>query len=49
MRSADLREARLLVKWSLAYPGAGEPIATGDGVLSTCFDVDSGDYVFESD
>ena len=49
VRSADLREARLLVKWSLAYPGAGEPIATGDGVLSTCFDVDSGDYVFESD
>lgn len=50
IRSAALRHAHLLVMWSLAYPGAGASVATGDaGSLSTCFEVDSGDYVFESD
>ncbi len=50
VRSAALRYAHLLVEWPLAYPGAGASIATGDaGSLSTCFEVDSGDYLFESD
>jgi hypothetical protein len=49
IRSAKVRQANLLVKWSLAYPGAGSPIDTGEkGSLSVCFDVDSGHYLFES-
>jgi hypothetical protein len=49
IKSAKLRQANLLVNWSLAYPGAGSPIDTGEkGSLSVCFDVDNGHYLFES-
>jgi hypothetical protein len=48
--SAALQRAHLLVRWSLAYPGAGSAVMTRDlGAFSTCFEVESGDYVFESD
>ena len=50
IRSAALQHAHLLVRWSLAYPGAGGAVVTRDlGPFSTCFEVESGDYVFESD
>jgi hypothetical protein len=50
IRSAAIRNSNLLVNWSLAYPGAGESIAPdGHSLLSVCFDVDSGDYLFKSD
>jgi len=49
IRAAELQQAALLVRWSLAYPGAGASIAGGDGGgLSACFEVDSGSYLFES-
>ena len=47
--SASLQRPRFLVKWTLAYPGSGVPVDNGEiDAPSTCFEVDSGDYLFVS-
>ncbi len=50
IRSAKLQQAALLVKWALVYPGAAALGRAGTtGVMAACFEIDSGDYAFESD
>ncbi len=47
IRSADLQSASSLVNWPLIYPGAGAAIVgEHTAALSTCFEIDSGSYVF---
>ncbi len=50
IRSAKLQQAALLVNWALVYPGAAALDRAGTTAnMATCFEIDSGDYAFESD